>query len=116
VSSVTLHKTGVLSDSSIAGAYLTQNGKVVAQYNWINQGAITFSGMSLQVPAGQTVELMLAIDVAGGLSAGNTVGFALSSASDIMSFDMANNAVNETGMFPLNGNTFTVTTVSNPSL
>ena len=33
VSEVKFHKVGVLSDSSVSGAYLTQNGKVVYQYN-----------------------------------------------------------------------------------
>jgi len=113
---VQFNKTGVLADSSISGAYLTQNGQVVAQYNSINQGVISFNGMSLQVPAGQTVELTLAIDVASGLSAGNTTGFALTSASNVSAFDMNNNAVTVTGPLPLVGSTLTVTTVTNPSL
>ena len=116
LSAVNFHKTGVLSDSSIAGAYLTNHGKVVAQYNSINQGVVSFSGMALQIPAGQTMNLTLAIDVSAGLSAGNTVGFALASASDVTSWDMSNNSIAAAGMFPLMGNTFTVTTVSNPSL
>jgi hypothetical protein len=116
LSGVNFQKTGVLSDSSISGAYLVQNGQVVAQYNSINSGLISFSGMSLTIPAGQTVTLQLAIDVAGGLSAGNTTGFSLVSASSVTAFDSNNNAVTPTGMFPLNGNTFTVTSVTNPSL
>jgi hypothetical protein len=113
---VNFHKTGVLSDSSIAGAYLTQNGKVVAQYNSINQGVVSFSGMNLQIAAGQTLDLQLAIDVSAGLAAGNTVGFALSSASDVSSWTGANVSISPAGTFPINGNTFTVTTVTNPSL
>ena len=74
VSEVKFHKVGVLSDSSVAGAYLTQNGKVLYQYNSLIQGVLDFSGMSLNVPAGQTVTLTLAIDISGGLSAGNTTG------------------------------------------
>ena len=77
VSAINFHKVGVLSDSSVAGAYLTQNGKVLYQYNSLNQGVLSFSGMISEVPAGQTVTLTLAIDVSGGLSAGNTTAFSL---------------------------------------
>jgi hypothetical protein len=116
VSAISFHKVGVLSDSSVAGAYLTQNGKVLYQYNSLNQGVLSFSGMSLNVPAGQTVTLTLAIDVSGGLSAGNTVAFSLNAASDVTAFDASNNAVTPSGMYPVSGNTFTVTNVTNPSL
>lgn len=116
VTSVAFHKAGVLSDSSIAGAYLTQSGKVLYQYNSLNQGVLTFSGMSLNVPAGQTVTLVLAIDMSSALSAGNTVGFSLNGADQVTSYDASNNLITETGAFPLNGNTFTVTSVSNPAL
>jgi hypothetical protein len=116
VSEVKFHKVGVLSDSSIAGAYLVQNGKVLYQYNSLNQGVLDFSGMSLSVPAGQTVTLTLAIDVSGGLSAGNTTSFSLNSATDVSAVDANSKVVTPTGTFPLNGNIFTVTNVSNPSL
>jgi len=116
VSDVKFTKTGVLSDSSISGAYLTQNGQVIAQYTSINNGVIDFSGLNWQIPAGTTQEVQLAINVAGGLNAGNTTGFALTSASNITAWDPSNNAITPTGTFPLNGNTFTVTSVSNPSL
>jgi hypothetical protein len=71
---------------------------------------ITFSGMSLPIGAGQTADLMLAIDVAGGLSAGNTTGFSLNAASDVSAFDASNNTIAPSGMFPMMGSTFTVTT------
>ena len=116
VSSVSFNKVGVLSDSSVSGAYLLQNGKVLYQYNSLNQGVLNFSGMSLNVPAGQTITLTLAIDVSGGLSAGNTVSFSLNAASDVSAVGANSNAVTPTGTFPLNGNLFTVTNVSNPNL
>ena len=72
--------------------------------------------MTLAGPCGPDRELPLAIDVAGNLSAGNTIGFSLDSASDISSCDTNNKAITPKGKFPLNGNTFTVTAVSNPSL
>jgi Putative peptidoglycan binding domain len=116
VTGINFTKTGVLSDSSISGAYLVQNGQVIAQYTSINNGVINFSGLNWQIPAGQSEEVQLAINVAGGLAAGNTTAFSLPAASDITAFDTNNNAVAPMGNFPLNGNTFTVTSVSNPSL
>jgi hypothetical protein len=116
VSEVKFHKIGVLSDSSVSGAYLTQNGKVLYQYNSLSSGILDFSGMSLNIPAGQTVTLTLAIDVSGGLNSGNTTSFSLNSASDVSAWDSSNNALTASGTFPLNGSLFTVTQVSNPNL
>jgi hypothetical protein len=116
LSGVSFQKTGVLSDSAISGAYLVQNGQVLAQYNSLNSGLLSFSGMDLSIPAGQTVTLTLAVDISGGLSAGNTTSFALPAASNVTAFDSNNNAVTPSGSFPLTGNVFTVTSVTNPSL
>ena len=115
VNQVKFSKTGVVSDSSISGAYLVENGKVVAQYVSLNQGVITFSNLGLSVGAGQTRKLWLAVDVTGA-SAGNTVSFKLNSASDITAADAANTAITASGNFPLMGNSLTVSTVSNPAL
>ena len=46
VSEVKFHKVGVLSDSSVSGAYLTQGGKVLYQYNSLSSGVLDFSGMA----------------------------------------------------------------------
>jgi hypothetical protein len=116
LSGVNFQKTGVLSDSAISGAYLTENGQVVAQYNSLNSGLLSFSGLNLSIPAGQTVTLTLAVDISGGLSAGNTTGFSLPMASDVSAWDTNNNAITAAGSFPLTGNVFTVTSVTNPSL
>ncbi len=115
VSEIKFRKVGVLSDSAISGAYITNGGRVIAQYNSISSGVIAFSGLALSVPAGQTWNLGLAIDVAGGLGAGNSVSFSIQSVTDIMSSDASGNAIVETGL-PVVGNIFTVTTVTNPSL
>ncbi len=116
VSELKFNKQGVLSDSSISGAYVVENGRVIAQYNSIASGVIDFSGLSLNIAAGQTRKVWLAIDVATGLSAGNTVGFGINSASNVTAWDANNALVSTAGNFPLSGNTFTVTSVSNPSL
>jgi peptidoglycan hydrolase-like protein with peptidoglycan-binding domain len=116
VTELKFRKTGVVSDSSIAGAYLVENGRVLYQYNSISSGVIDFAGLNLGVNAGQTRVIWLAIDPSTGLSAGNTVGFSLASAADVISVDSSGNAITESGMFPLLGNTFTITTVTNPAI
>ena len=117
VSSISFQKNGVVSDNSVSGAYLTQNGQVVAQYSSLTNGLLTFSGLSLSIPAGQTLTLTLAIDLsAGGAAAGNTVSFSLPSASNVVAFSANNTAITATGSFPLSSNTLTVTTVTSPAL
>ncbi len=116
INEIKFTKTGVISDSSISGAYLVENGKVLAQYNSISSGIIDFAGLSLSVPAGQTRVLTLAIDPSTGLTAGNTVGFSLAAAANVSATDASGNAITASGMFPFVGSTFTVTTVSNPSI
>jgi hypothetical protein len=116
VSAIEFQKAGVLSDSAVSNAYLVQNGQVVAEYASLSNGLLTFSGLDLSIPAGQTEEYTLAIGVSSGLSAGNTTGFSIPSASDVTAWDVNNSAITPVGPFPLNGNTFTVTQVSNPAL
>jgi peptidoglycan hydrolase-like protein with peptidoglycan-binding domain len=116
VTDIKVNKLGVLSDSSIGGAYLIQNGQVLYQYNSLNQGVLDFSGLNFSVPAGQTETLWVAIDPSPGLSAGNTVSFSVNAATDVTAWDASNNAITPSGAFPLNGSTFTATTVNNPSL
>jgi hypothetical protein len=115
VSSLSFQQVGVLSESAVSGAYLIQNGQVVAQYSSLNNDLLTFSGLALSIPAGQTETYQLAVNITG-VQAGNTTSFIIPSASDVVSFDSSNNAVSASGSFPVNGNVFTVTTVSNPSL
>lgn len=113
VNELKFQKNGVLSDTAISSAYLIENGRVIGQFSSLSGGVITFTGLNLGVNAGQTRKVWLAIDPATGLSAGNTVSFSLISA---MAVDFNNTAVAAAGMFPLNGATFTVTSVSNPSI
>jgi hypothetical protein len=116
VTSLSFQKNGVVSDNSISGAYLTQNGQVLAQYSSLTNGVLTFSGLSLSIPAGQTLTVTLAIDLSGSSSAGNTVSFSIPSASSVTAFSSNNTAITPTGSFPLSGNTLTVTTVTSPAL
>ncbi|MEK7546617.1 MAG: peptidoglycan-binding domain-containing protein [Patescibacteria group bacterium] len=116
VNELKFKKTGVVSDTNISGAYLVENGKVIAQYQSLSNGVLSFSSLGLNIGAGQTKELWLQIDVSSGATAGNTVSFQLASANDISSTDASGNSVTESGSFPVSGNTFTMTTVSNPSI
>ncbi len=116
VTNLKFHKTGVVADSAISGAYLVQNGKVLYQYTSVNSGVIEFSGIALNIAAGQTVNLTLSIDPAVNLSAGNTIAFAMTGASDVSATDATGAAVTASATFPMNGNVFTVTSVSNPSI
>jgi len=116
VNTLKFTKTGVVSDSSISGAYLVQSGKVIAQYTSLGSGVITFSNIGLAIAAGQTAEVTLAVDLSSAASAGNTVGFRINAAADVSATDVANAAITAAGNFPVNGNMMTVSTVTNPSL
>jgi len=116
ISDLKFNKTGVVSDTSISSAYLVDNGQVVGQYTSISNGVIDFANVSMDIAAGQTKKLTLAIDPATGLSAGNTIGFAINSASNVTATDASSNSVTANGTFPMTGGVFTVTSVSNPSI
>lgn len=117
VNTIKFTKSGVVSDTAINNAYLTDDGKVIAQYSSISGGVITFSNINLGINAGQTKSLSLRLDPASsGITAGNTISYNVSSASDISAVDSSSNAITASGTFPLMGNTQTVTTVSSPSI
>lgn len=108
-------KTGVVSDANISNAYLATGNTIVAQYMSLTGGVVTFSGNLLRVPAGQAVDVSLRMDIssgtANGNTVGNTVGFALMSAADLML-----SSGSPMGSFPISGGQFVTTSVSNPSL
>lgn len=110
------HTAGVVSNNAIAGAYLVQDGQVIATYDSIAHGVIEFSGIDWVIPAGQTQTIWLAIDLADGLSPGDTIGFSLDASSDILATDATGTVVVVNGAFPMNGAVFPITSVSNPSL
>ena len=104
-------KTGVVSDSSISNAYLSLGNNIVAQYTGLSGGVVSFSGNLFEVPAGQTVDVWLRMDISSGTSNGNTIGFALVNAADLVV-----SAGTLGGSFPISGGNFITTTVTNPSL
>lgn len=104
-------KTGVVSDANISNAYLSMGNNIVAQYMSLASGVVTFSGNLVTVPAGQTADMYLRMDISSGTSNGNTIGFALMQAADV-----ALSSGSVSGSFPLTGGTYVTTSVSNPSL
>ncbi len=118
VTELKFKKGGVVADNGISGAYIVDGGtnKVIAQYSSLSSGVITFTGLDIDINAGQTKKVWLAIDPASGLTAGNTISFSLLAATDVMATDANSTSITPAGTFPLNGATFTVTTVSNPSI
>lgn len=104
-------KTGVVSDSNISNAYISVGNNIVAQYTGLTGGVLTFTGNLFDVPAGSAVDATLRIDVASGTSNGNTVGFSIASAADVML-----SSGTAMGTFPIMGATHVTTSVSNPSL
>ncbi|HTY39629.1 MAG TPA: peptidoglycan-binding domain-containing protein [Candidatus Paceibacterota bacterium] len=100
-------KVGVLSDSAVSNLYIAdaQTGLVVAQYQSLTNGVATFSGLSLNVAAGQTWQGELRMDL-GSATAGNTIAWQLSKVTA--------GSATVTGMPTTNA--LTVTSVSNPAL
>lgn len=111
LTSATFVKTGVVSDSNISNAYLSVGNKIVAQYVSLSAGVVKFSGNLLNVPAGQTVDVWLRMDISSGASNGNTLSFALMDGSALTL-----SAGSVVGSFPITGGNFVTTSVSNPSL
>jgi len=101
-------KVGVLSDANINNLYLADEaGKVIAQYSSLSSGVATFSGVNIQINAGETKTYTLRMDLSGGAASGNTIAWQLDTVTA--------GTVTVTGL-PVTGSSLTVTTVSNPSL
>lgn len=112
INNLRVTKLGVMSDSNISAAYLTESGSVVAQYSAISKGVIEFSGANIVVNAGQTRNLVFQFDLSSSATAGNSIGFGIASAANVLTVGN----VPVSGLFAINGNIMTATTVSNPSL
>lgn len=109
VSGLEFQKVGVLSDSNVSNLYLADamTGEVVAQYQSLTNGVATFSGLALNVAAGQTWVGELRMDLSSSATAGNTIAWKLSNV-------MTASGATVTGMPQTNS--LTVTSVSNPSI
>jgi len=110
ITGLTFTKVGVLSDSNVSNLYLadTANGNVVAQFQSLSNGVATFSGLNLNVAAGQTWRGELRADISTSATSGNTIAF------DLTGVTTAGNA--SVAGLPVKSNILTVTTVSNPSI
>jgi peptidoglycan hydrolase-like protein with peptidoglycan-binding domain len=105
---LTFKKVGVVSDINITNGYLAEGNNILSQFSSFSNGVMTFSGNLLTIPAGQSKEVALRLDVSTGATTGQTVSFQLTNVQVSGGQVSAN--------LPLNGGTFTVTQVNNPSL
>ncbi|EKD47558.1 MAG: hypothetical protein ACD_66C00007G0001 [uncultured bacterium] len=111
ITSMTFDLVGVNVPADIAdnGVYLYEgttrltDGKSVVASN----RQVTFAGLSLALTQGQTKSYNLRVNVTGGCAcAGDTIGFALSSATSVQS------SATVSGSFPVRGNLFSVGTAA----
>ncbi len=109
VTGMNFKKQGVVSDSNISNGYISVGSNIIAQYQGLTSGLLTFSGNIISIPAGQSIDLTLRLDIGSGTSNGNTIGFSLTSMT------LSSGTVSD-GSLPIVGNYFTVSSVSNPSL
>lgn len=109
ITGLTFKKVGVLSDSNISNLYLADSatGEIVAQYQSLTQGVATFSGLALNVAAGQTWVGELRMDLSSSVTAGQTIAWQLTSATTASGATVTGNPIT---------NALSVTTVSNPSI
>lgn len=108
VTGLEFQKVGVVSDTAINNLYLAdESGVVFAQFQSLSFGKAIFGGLNLMVNAGQTRYVTLRMDLSTSASAGNTIAWKLSGVT------AGSAAVSGT---PVQSNTLTVTSVSNPSL
>jgi hypothetical protein len=105
---LTFKKVGVVSDINITNGYLAEGNNILSQFSSFSNGVMTFSGNLLTIPAGQSKEVALRLDISTGATTGQTVSFQLTNVQVSGGQVSAN--------LPLNGGTFTVTQVNNPSL
>lgn len=110
VTGLTFNKVGVVSDSNISNLYLADvaTGAVVAQFQSLTQGVATFSGLMLNVAAGQTWWGELRADISTSATSGNTLAFDLTGATTSGNVAVAG--------LPVKGNLLTVTSVNNPAI
>lgn len=111
VTALNVQKTGVISDSNIANAYISVGPNIIAQYTGLSNGVIQFANPNLTIPSGQSVTYTLRVDISSGTSNGNTLAFSIADASKITL-----SAGTASGTFPVAGGTFTTTSVTNPSV
>ena len=115
VSSITFHKIGNASDASIGSVKLytyyqsNNSGLLIASKpTTVSSGAITFSNLSISVPANSSVTIMTDVTPPMSSQSGTTVGLAINSASDIVASDNVSR-FNVSGSFPVSGNLMTLT-------
>lgn len=111
VNSLNVLKTGVISDSNIANAYISVGSNIIAQYTGLSNGIVQFQNPNLVIPAGKSITYTLRVDISSGTANGNTLAFSIASPSDAQL-----SSGTASGSFPVTGGNFTTTSVTNPSI
>jgi len=110
VNSLTVTRIGVSSDNSLLNVYLYQGSNRLTDGASVVNNKVTFTNSSglFVVPANSTVTVTVKADIDSSAQSGQTVGFAIMSASDVLT----QGNVEVKGQFPLNGNLMTVASVN----
>lgn len=112
VNTLKLHRTGISRDGNVNNAYLYDGDSPIAQLaqmTSLSNGILTFSNSNglFTVPAGMTKSIMVRFDIAADVTGGQTMGFSLASAADVVA-----TGATVSGSFPMNGNLMTAVDIS----
>lgn len=100
ITGMNLRRIGVSSDYSLTNVYLYANNERVSDPASVSQNYARFTGLNVKIPAGGSVTFSVVADISSGTS-GQTVGFSLESASDVLGAQVS-------GSFPIRGFTFQI--------
>jgi hypothetical protein len=106
--SLVVSLTGVGAVSNISDIYLYEGNMRLTEARTINSAtrAVTFSGLNLNVDAGETRSLNVRVTLSGSAQASDSFGFRIASAAD------AEGSGDVGGSFPIASNIFTIATQS----
>ncbi len=111
VTSLTVNRSGLSSDQDLSNVYLKyEGGAIIATNLGISNGAVNFTNPAglFTVPAGQSVEMTIAVSIVSSAT-GHTYLFSVPSASSIVTVG----SLPVSGTFPITGNTMTSASVGN---
>ena len=109
VTSMTVTRTGVSSDNSLLNVYLyVGNNRVTDGTSLVNSQAVFSNAAGLfTIPANSTAEVSVRGDVASSTASGQSIGFAVTSAANVVA-----SGVTFSGTFPVQGSLMSVASVS----
>ncbi len=109
VTQLNLRRGGISADSDIGAVYLFDGKVRLADNTSLSSGVVNFNNPTglFSIPAGSYKDVAVKIDLSNNVSSGKTISFTLNSAADVVS-----TVSQESGNFPLAGNTFSTATVT----